>query len=230
MFDKEKVKAVLFDLDDTLYSRVDAARGVFHGMFKTHLYKSADDSFIEEAVSYMMKHIKPNSMVHEDTFEALLKKYPSEIPYNRKNCLDYYYEHISEFAKPDKEAFEIIKRLRSMGIKTAVVTNITPDRLDSQKAKIKALGLEKIMDLIVMSGEIGIHKPDKRIYEYAADALGVLPSECVFVGDDPNSDIKGAVGADMEAVWIDRWNSDDDIKRSPKVTTVTKIDEYFKFL
>lgn len=230
MLNREKIKAVLFDLDDTLYSRVDAARGVFHGMFKTHLYKSADDSFIEEAVSYMMKHIKPNSMVHEDTFEALLKKYPSEIPYNRKNCLDYYYEHISEFAKPDKEAFEIIKRLRSMGIKTAVVTNITADRLDSQKSKIKALGLEKIMDSIIMSGEIGIHKPDKRIYEYAATKLGVSLSECVFVGDDPNSDIKGAVGADMEAVWLDRWNSDDDIKRSPKVTTVTKIDEYFKFL
>lgn len=230
MFNKEKIKAVMFDLDDTLYSRVNAARGVFHGMFKAHLYPSADGDFIKEAVCYMMKHIKPNSMVHEDTFAALLSKYPSEIPYDRAKCLDYYYEHISEFAVPDKEAFEIIIKLRNMGIKTAIVTNITPDRLDSQRAKIKALGLEEIMDAIIMSGEIGIHKPDRRIYEYAAEALGVSPSECVFVGDDPTSDIKGAVGADMDAVWIDKWNSSDEIKHNPRVTTVAKMDEYFKLI
>ena len=54
MFDKENIKAVLWDLDDTLYSRRDSARQVYRGMFKECLYPNADEKFIDEAIAYMM--------------------------------------------------------------------------------------------------------------------------------------------------------------------------------
>ena len=227
MFDFRKTKAVLWDLDDTLYSRVEAAKKTFYGMFRENLYIGRSDEFIEEAVNYMMTKVKPNSMVHEDTFKALLEKYPSDKPYIRMNCLDYYYEHISEFAVPYKVQLEVIKKLRNNGVKTAIVTNIPSERVFSQKEKIRALGIENLFDEIVISGEIGIHKPERAIFDYTAKLLGVSNEQCVFVGDDPFSDIEGALGADMEAVWIDRGNSDGAFSDESRVCRVKSVLEYF---
>lgn len=224
MFDTAKIKAVLFDLDDTLYSRRAAAEKVFPGMVKEHLYPTASDAFLKEAVAYMMAHVKRNTMIHEDMFTALLAKYPPEKPYIRSNCINYYYAHFPEFVEPFPETFPLLEKLRSANIKTGLITNIPADRTVPQWAKIRALGLPEWMDVIVVSGDLGIHKPDARIFEYAAQQLGVSCSECVFVGDDPESDIGGALSAGMEAVWVDVWDRENIFPEAHKVRTV---DEYF---
>jgi putative hydrolase of the HAD superfamily len=224
MFDPAKTKAVLWDLDDTLYSRRAAAEKVFPGMLKAHLYPNASDAALQEMVAYMMTQVKRNTMIHEDMFQALIEKYPPEKPYDRARCVDYYYKHFPEFVQPYPETFAILKKLRASGVKTGLITNIPQDRVAPQWAKIRALGLPELMDVILVSGELGIHKPDVRIYEHAAKALGVSPEECVFVGDDPDSDILGALNAGMEAVWLDVWESDD---RFPDAHKVRSIGEYF---
>lgn len=229
MFDAAKVKAVLWDLDDTLYSRVDAARLTFPGMFRTHLYVNRDDAFIQAAVDYMMTQVKRNSMVHEDVFRALREKFPPDKPYIRSDCLNYYYAHIHEFAVPFSDSLATLKRLKSLGIKTAIVTNVASDRLESQRNKVTALGLAPWFDAIVFSGELGIHKPDRRIYDHAAALLGVPNEACLFVGDDPNSDIAGALNAGMEAVWIDRWADEGLFADEPRVHRVKSPLEYFVF-
>ena len=55
----------------------------------------------------------------------------------------------------------------------------------------------------VVSDDIGIWKPDARIFEYAMKKLGVTAQESLFVGDHPVNDIQGALGAGMSAVWVD---------------------------
>lgn len=227
MFDITKAKAVLWDLDDTLYSRVDAARQTFPGMFRELLYTDKSDSFIAEAVDYMMTKVYRNTMVHEDAFNALLKKYPPDKPYVHSDCVDYYYENISKFAKPFDEQIAVIKKLREMGIKTAIVTNVADDRVEFQRRKITALGIEDLFDVIVFSGELKIHKPDRRIFEHAAKLLGVSANECVYVGDNPDADVEGALNADMEAVWIDTWEYDGRYDNEPRVHRVKSVLEYF---
>ena len=229
MFDLSKTKAVLWDLDDTLYSRVEAARKTFPGMFREHLYENHNDGFINEAVAYMMTQVKRNSMVHEESFRALLTKYPPDKPYVRENCLDYYYEHIVDFATPYAETMSIIKKLRENGVKNAIVTNIPVSRAASQRRKIECLGIAHLFDAVVISAEIGIHKPDRRIFDYAASLLGVPNESCVFVGDDPDSDIAGAVGADMTAVWLDIYGCDFALADHPRVNRVSSVKEYFAF-
>jgi len=227
MFDIHKTKAVLWDLDDTLYSRVDAARHTFYGMFRELLYPGRNDAFIEETVAYMMTQVKRNSMVHEEAFHALLRKYPSDKPYIRADCLDYYYAHISEFAKPFPEQLSVIRKLRAVGVKTAIVTNVTPDRIYAQRQKIRALDIESLFDAVILSGELGIHKPDRRIFDHAAGLLSIPNDRCVFVGDDPVSDINGALNAGMEAVWLNRWAGDHCFAQEPRVHCVTSVLEYF---
>ncbi len=228
VFNSSKKKAVLWDLDDTLYSRVDAARQTFPGMFREHLYIDRSAEFINEAVDFMMTKVDRNSMVGEDAFRALFEKYPPDKPYIRSDCLAYYYAHISEFAKPFPEKIAVIKKIRQLGIKTAIVTNIHKERVESQRQKIYNLGIASLFDAIVISGELGIHKPDRRIFDHAAKLLGVSNDECVFVGDDPTSDVAGALNADMDVVWIDTWDYDGRFNGNSRVYRVKSVLEYFE--
>ena len=227
MFDYKKTKAVLWDLDDTLYSRVDAARQMFPGMFRELLYTDRSDAFIEETADFMMTKVHRNSMIPHDAFAALLEKYPPDKPYVRSQIVEYYYAHLRTYAKPGQEQLEVVQKLREMGIKLAIVTNITADILDSQRKKVAALGIAHLFDAIVYSAEFGIHKPDRRIFDHAASLLGVSNDQCVFVGDDPTSDVEGALNADMEVVWLDRWPYDGRYDGNKNVHRVQSVKEYF---
>ena len=229
MFDFSKVKAVLWDLDDTLYSRVAAARLTYPGMFRAHLYENRDDAFIEAAADFMLEHLVRDSMIHPSSFQALLRQFPADKPFDLAACQEYYFDHIHEFAVAGKEQVAVVKKLRSLGIKTAIVTNVAKDRFAFQRNKIEALGLTLLFDAIVLSGEVGVHKPDRRVFDLATRRLGVANEECVFVGDNPEADIVGALNAGMEAVWIDVWNEGDRFAGNPKVHRVKSVLEYFQF-
>lgn len=229
MFDITKIKAVLWDLDDTLYSRVKAARRNLPGMFKTLLYTEQSDEKIEEIADFMMTKVQRNSMVPLEAFEAVVAKYPPDRPFDYQTCLDYYYEHMSKFAEPYEEQLAVVKKLRELGVKNAIVTNISATRAKDQWLKIRRLGIEEYFDAIVVSGDLDIHKPDRGIFDHAAKLLGVANEDCVFVGDDPASDVMGGRNADMEVVWIDRWNDGDPFADDPKVHRVESVTEYFMF-
>ena len=89
------------------------------------------------------------------------------------------------------------------------------------------MGLSQYFDAVVISGELGIHKPDRGIFDYTAKLLNVTNDQCLFVGDDPDSDVKGALNADMDVLWIDRYDSKGRFSGNPKVHRVTSITEYF---
>ena len=228
MFDPSKFKAVLWDLDDTMYSRYDAVRQLFPHMFRTLLYRDRSDAFIETAVEYMMQHLRPGVMVHPDAFRELKEAYPFDKPFSLSDCRDYYYAHLREFAKPFPEAVTILKSLRSQGIQTGIITNITPELVDSQKKKVAALGISDLFDIILYSAEFGVHKPDRRIFDHGAALLGVPNDQCLFVGDDPKSDVAGALGAGMEVVWLDPHPFDGSYADDPRVHRITALTDYFK--
>lgn len=228
MFDITKTKAVLWDLDDTLYSRVGAARLTYPGMFKELLYTDKSDEFIEEAADFMLSLAVNNSMIRVDAFNALLEKYPADKPYVYEKCADYYYDHIVDFATPFPEQISVIKKLNELGVKNAIVTNIPSDRVDAQRNKITALGIADLFDEIVISGAIGIHKPDRGIFDYSAKLLGVANNECVFVGDYADSDVVGGLNSDMDVVWIDTEGTDHRFDNNPRVHRVKSVLEYFK--
>lgn len=228
MFDPTKFKVVLWDLDDTLYSRVEGAKRMFPGLFQKHLYPNRSAAFIEEALCCFLSHCPRGSVVHTDAFAALEQQYPFDIPFCYEAFLRDYYADFRNFITPDPDAVAVLRKLRSHGIQTGIVTNITPELLESQKKKVAALGIAELFDVIIYSAELGIHKPDPGIFHYTAKLLGVAESDCVFVGDDPRSDIAGARGVGMEAVWLDnRPVYDGSFAEDPRVYRVSSVLEYF---
>ena len=57
---------------------------------------------------------------------------------------------------------------------------------------------------MVISDEIGVQKPDARLFRYAEQATGALPASTLMIGDNPDNDIKGAIDAGWRAIYLDR--------------------------
>jgi putative hydrolase of the HAD superfamily len=94
-------------------------------------------------------------------------------------------------------AFE---RLKARGVLVGIVSN-WDRRLPSL---LKGLGLGALVDTVVTSAEVRLHKPDPRIFELACRRLGVEPEHCAHVGDHFYADVLGAQVAGLVPVLIDR--------------------------
>ena len=84
--------------------------------------------------------------------------------------------------------------------KLAVLSNISTP----YKTPFDRLDLRKYFSTIFFSCERGILKPQKEAFLTVIKELGVLPEEALMVGDDYNNDYQGALGAGLDARWIDR--------------------------
>jgi putative hydrolase of the HAD superfamily len=90
--------------------------------------------------------------------------------------------------------------LRRSGWRVAVVTNGPP----SQRVKVERCGLAPLVDVVVVSDELGVSKPDRRIFEAAARLAGSEIEGAWLVGDSPDADIAAAVGMGIPGVWLRR--------------------------
>jgi putative hydrolase of the HAD superfamily len=96
-----------------------------------------------------------------------------------------------------------LARLRAAGVRLAVVSNA-----DLRTRPIVAgLGLDRAVDAVLISAEIGLVKPDPRVFLGACARLGVAPGEAVHVGDSWTSDVEGARAAGLHA-----WHYGSDVR------------------
>lgn len=73
-----------------------------------------------------------------------------------------------------------------------------------QREKLTVLGLADRFTVVVASADIGIAKPDPRIFRHAADRLGITPERCAYIGDKRDTDAQAATAAGMTGIWINR--------------------------
>lgn len=83
----------------------------------------------------------------------------------------------------------------------ALVTN---GASDTQREVLRVLNIERWFGAVAISGEVGVAKPDARIFRFALDALGVEPENVWHVGDSLSTDVAGAKAASLTAVWLNR--------------------------
>ncbi len=95
---------------------------------------------------------------------------------------------------------EAIDRLRSAGIRIAIVSDAGADDVESWERS----PLRHRFDATVFSYKLGIRKPDARIYQHALDAIGVPAGESIFVGDGGSDEHRGARAVGMQAVLVTR--------------------------
>lgn len=93
---------------------------------------------------------------------------------------------------PDELMIGAVRNARAAGVKTGLISN-------SWGLGIYDRAPIDLFDEIVISGDVGLHKPQREIYELACERLGVTPADCVFV-DDLRENVEGAQAAGMTAI------------------------------
>lgn len=103
------------------------------------------------------------------------------------------------------DVFKTLWTLKQDGYRLGLVTNSWPFPV---RALLEASGLDQLFEHVIASSEVGLAKQDgPEIYFLAATLFGVLPEECVMVGDNPSLDIIPVLAANVRAVLIDRDES-----------------------
>jgi putative hydrolase of the HAD superfamily len=99
----------------------------------------------------------------------------------------------------------LLEALRGRGIKTGIVANAWPDPGRVLRGDIASYGLTPLLDVIVLSEEVGVSKPDPEIFLHALRTIGVDPEAAMFVGDGLVNDVQGAANVGMttvQALWF----------------------------
>lgn len=96
---------------------------------------------------------------------------------------------------------EALSELQRAHIPLALVTN---GASDTQRDKLRVLDLERWFVAIIISGEVGIAKPQAAIFQFALDQLGVEPEYIGHVGDNLVTDVAGAQAVGIASVWLNR--------------------------
>ncbi|HTO70877.1 MAG TPA: HAD family hydrolase [Myxococcota bacterium] len=99
------------------------------------------------------------------------------------------------------DAHELLAAARRANVPLALITN---GASDTQREKLAVLQLEPAFAAIVISGELGVAKPERAPFEAALRALGISAGEAWHVGDSASDDVAGARAAGVGAVWLNR--------------------------
>jgi HAD superfamily hydrolase (TIGR01509 family) len=99
------------------------------------------------------------------------------------------------------EARAVLERVRAEGVPLGLVTN---GDASQQRDKIDRFELARFFDVVVIEGEFGAGKPDARVFRHALDALGARAEQTAMVGDHLDWDVAGAQRLGMTGIWVDR--------------------------
>ncbi|MFH1583744.1 MAG: HAD family hydrolase [Actinomycetota bacterium] len=113
--------------------------------------------------------------------------------------LGEYYKSWSNMTKLYDDVLPTLVYIHNKGIKLAVISNtIFEGKLHD--SDLKRLGIFKYFDFTIYSSDVGVRKPDSKIFKVVLEKLKVSPDEAIFVGDRLYDDIKGAKSVGMTAV------------------------------
>jgi len=195
------IKAVLFDLDDTLYDEMSFVQSGFRAV--SHCVKTRF-GIDEDAFYCLLLDILENEG-RGKVFDFALQHF---LLYNleRVNALvNTYRSHSPSICLYD-DAKAVLKTLRHDGLFLGIITD---GFLSVQKNKIHSLGLEALVDLVICTDELGKEywKPHKRPYTMALSYSNVRANEAVYVGDNEKKDFKAANELGMFTIQILRKRS-----------------------
>ncbi|MDE7420723.1 MAG: YjjG family noncanonical pyrimidine nucleotidase [Muribaculaceae bacterium] len=234
-------KWIFFDLDDTLFDFSTASLKSLHKLWNEipeiqRRFETAE-AFIDE---YHV-HNKRMWQLHEsgqitadflkpERFRLTITpdSHDEETIKRMRSVNDRYLWHLGECNAPMEGAKMLLEELS----RKCLIGVLTNGFTEAQYRKLRSTGLDRYIQRMVISDEIGIQKPDERLFRYAEQATGASPEEIVMIGDNPDNDIQGALDAGWHAIYYD-WKGKPFESKSElflgKTENLLNIAEFFKF-
>lgn len=194
------IKAVIFDLYETLitewvsrkYLSSQCARdlGIDPALFR-ELWNSHHHAMDTGRLTYRQVLTEILIAAEKTPDDALMNACEEKRITGKNDC----------FAAIDENVLQMLSALKQQGLKLCLCSNCSADEVEG----LSASPLFPFFDAIVLSYQAGLVKPDKQIYLHCANALSVLPEECLFVGDGGSKELFGAGDVGMHplrALWF----------------------------
>lgn len=160
---------VVFDLDDTLYPELDYLKSAY-----IDIAKLLDPINWKVLYAHMLSLFRSGG----NTFAYLSSRYHTDI----SHLLTLYREHAPKIV-PRAGVISLLKNIQGFGGRMALVTD---GRSQTQRTKIKALGLEPYFDFVVISEEVGTEKPEERNFRLVMEKLGGI--HFYYIADNVKKD------------------------------------------
>jgi len=204
------IKAIFFDLDDTIVNSRKAEKEAICELKKT--FKEFDKIKAEEFEKEWYKNaleLYEKYNRREITFERqridrvkrTFSKY--NIIKNDEEALSIFQVYLKYYEKNWQlfsDTGKVLDELKEK-YKLGIITN--GDGIQ-QRQKIEKTNIKNYFSEIIISSELGISKPDKKIFEIACEKIKENPQNCIMVGDNYLNDIQGALNAGFDAILINR--------------------------
>ena len=199
----DKIRAVTFDAGGTLIECWPSVGHIYADVAATHGYGRLSPAVLNrnfraawKACASFHHSMGEWSALVDATFGKQIRPAPSQT---------FFPQLYARFAQPEAwrvfdDVVPTLLRLKSRGITLGIISN-WDDRL---KPLLRALGLDRYFDAIVVSCEVGAPKPAHAIFQSACCALKCAPAETLHVGDSLEMDLRGAEAAGLQARWLRR--------------------------
>ncbi len=210
---RQPIRALCFDLDDTLWDNrpvLLAAERTVYDWLARHYPRIAELIPFEGMRQFRLELARR---------EPALRYHMTRLRLRSLELLAERAGYSRELAQPAFEVFlearhaitlfpdvePALRQLRQQGFLLGSLTN--------GNASVKRLGIDHLFDFSLDAESLGAAKPEFRAFQAAWQAAGVEPEQFAYIGDEPDSDIRGALAAGVAAIWMNRdgrqWDSND---------------------
>ena len=202
------IKAVLFDLDDTLFDHRGCAREALTAVHQSDerlralpfvALEERHTTFLEALHADVMLGRMPIEVARRERFRRLLGAAGASPEAAAATAIAALYRDTYRAVRRAIAGAAALLGAIEPHASIAIVSN---NLLEEQQDKLKTCGLDRFVDVLVVSEEAGVSKPDPAIFQIALERLRVLPAEAVMVGDSWQADIAGALAAGVHAIWF----------------------------
>ncbi|WP_438350230.1 HAD family hydrolase [Paenibacillus sp. FA6] len=200
------IKAVIFDLDNTLMDRDMTFRKFTEQFVGEHL-GHLDQHIQDEIVSDLKVRDADGYRNKQGFFAEMVEVLPWNNLVTASEIEAYYNKHYMTHACRMDYVEEVLAYCKYRGYRMGIMTN-GPHY--NQYRKMDVLQLRELFHTVIVSEDAGMKKPDQRIYQMALDKLQVSAENTVFVGDHPVNDIWGANQVGIRGIWLRRNHLWDD--------------------
>jgi putative hydrolase of the HAD superfamily len=205
-------RALLFDLDDTLLDYSGAVEQCWAGACALAVDAGVDAASLAQTIGEVRRWFWGDPVRHARERVDMLRAWRTiaERALERVGCpspalaaalAEDFAARRRAAARLFDDALPCLGALRARGVPLGLVTN---GDAAMQRDKIACHGLAGYFDVVVIEGELGVGKPDARVYRHALAALGSASADTTMVGDNLDWDVAGAQQCGLAGVWIDR--------------------------